>query len=281
MAELTYFAPAKLNFSVLLRSADTNGYHPLRSLVQALDWGDTVEFDSEDEDRLDVVGADLPTDGSNLIWKAVDALDRTRPRLAIRLVKRIPSAAGLGGGSSDAAATLRAMQELCKIKDDEVFDAASRVGADVSFFLTGGTAWMEGYGERITPLDTLAGFAVAVVVPPFELPTVDVYKRWDALGDPEGEEVSGRRLPPGLRSLGPIRNDLTPAAIDLRPELGDWLRDLSQQWDRPVLLSGSGPSVFGFFADEDEAGSAIAESPDEARFAIAGSPASTGVIRVD
>ncbi len=281
MAELTYFAPAKINFSLLLKPADTRGYHPLRSLTQALEWGDTLEFDSEDEDRLEVVGADLPTDGSNLVWKAISTVGGKRPRLAIRLTKRTPTAAGLGGGSSDAAAALRAMQELCRLREEIVVDAAPKVGADVAFFLTGGTAWMEGYGERITRLDRLEGFAVAVVVPPFELPTPDVYGRWDRLGGPEGEEISGRRLPPALRSLGPIRNDLTPAAVDLRPELGDWIRDLSEMWGRPVSLSGSGPSMFGWFADEDEAESAVAEAPSEARCTVATTMSPDGVTRLD
>jgi 4-diphosphocytidyl-2-C-methyl-D-erythritol kinase len=281
VADLVYFAPAKVNFSLLVAAADSTGYHPLRSLTQALDWGDTVEFDSHDEDMLEVVGDDLATDGSNLIWKAVASLPGPRPRLSIRLTKRTPLAAGLGGGSSDAAAALRAMQELCRLDDEAVFAAAPRVGADVTFFLVGGTAWMEGYGERITRLDPLMGFSIAIVVPPFELPTPDVYRRWDQLGGPEGDEISGRRLPPALRELGPIRNDLTPAAVALRPELGDWIRDLSELWERPVALSGSGPSVFAWFSDEEEARAAVSEAPDDARCAVAASPSGDGAVRVD
>jgi 4-diphosphocytidyl-2-C-methyl-D-erythritol kinase len=99
---------------------------------------------------------------------------------------------------------------------------------------------------------------VAVVVPPFELSTGDVYRRWDQLEGPVGREVEGRRLPPGLRSYGPLRNDLTPAAIALRPELDDWKEDLASTWERPVMMSGSGPALFGFFTDLDEARSASA-----------------------
>lgn len=283
MADLTFFAPAKVNFSLLLRSVDANGYHPLRSLTQALDWGDTLDVDAHDEDILEIHGADdLPTDGSNLVWKAISAVSCARPRLHIRLTKRVPAAAGLGGGSSDAAAALRIAQELCRLRDEEILAAAPGVGADVTFFFTGGTAWMEGYGERITRVDPpLQGFAVGIVVPPFELPTPDVYRRWDVLGGPEGVEVTGRGLPPALRELGPIRNDLTPAAIDVRPELGDWMRDLAERWERPVALSGSGPSVFGWFADEDEAMAAVGEVSGEARAAQAAGLLSTGVARLD
>jgi 4-diphosphocytidyl-2C-methyl-D-erythritol kinase len=101
------------------------------------------------------------------------------------------------------------------------------------------------------------------------------------MGGPEGPEISGRRLPPALRDLGPIRNDLTPAAIAVRQELGDWMRDLAELWERPVALSGSGPSVFGWFADEDEAAAAVAEVSGEARAARATGLASAGVTRLD
>lgn len=282
MGEIVLFSPAKINFSLLVRSVDANGYHPLRSLTQALAWGDTLEFQSEDEDALEIEGADdLPTDGSNLVWKAISALGGSRPRLHIRLRKQIPSAAGMGGGSSNAAAALRAMQEFCRLPDDEIRQVAPRIGADVPFFLTGGTAWMEGYGERITRLDPLTGFAVGVAVPSFELSTPEVFRRWDRMGEPVGDEIPGRRLPPQLRDMGPIRNDLTPAAISLRPDLGDWMRDLSERWERPVALSGSGPTVYSWFADHEEAESAVAEAPGDVRCRVAARLSPAGIERLE
>ncbi len=198
------------------------------------------------------------SEGDNLIWKAVSALDPPgRPALDIQLRKSIPVAAGLGGGSSDAAAVLAAMGELFGIDEASLLDAATRVGADVPFLLRGGTALMEGHGEWITALDPLSGFALGLAVPPFPLATADVYARWDDLGRPVGHVVDGSRLPPGLRAHDELRNDLTPAAVSLRPELADWITDLTGRWSRPVLMSGSGPACFAFFVDADEAAGAV------------------------
>jgi 4-diphosphocytidyl-2-C-methyl-D-erythritol kinase len=157
---------------------------------------------------------------------------------------------------------------------------APLVGADVPFFMMGGTAWMEGYGEKLSPVRIRPTYSVVVVVPPFELVTAEVYGAWDRLEQPTGVEVSTRRLPPDLRDLGPIRNDLTPAATTLAPELSDWMADLSDTFDRPVLMTGSGPALFAFFADEDEADSAVDSAPATARAAVAARPRLRGVAPV-
>ena len=279
MAEFDFFAPAKLNLTLQIRPPDRSGYHPLRSLTQTIEFGDTLLADPADEDRLRIDGADLPDDGSNLVWRALDTFGKGRHRLDLILEKRTPVAAGLGGGSSDAAAALRLGQELQRAKDESIYAAARTVGADVTFFLTGGTAWMEGYGEIITPLEPLSGFAVTVAVPDFELATPEVYRRWDRLEFPSGQKMPERALPPRLRSMGDFGNDLTPAALDLQPALGDWMVDLAERWERPVALSGSGPSVFAFFADLDEAKSAADAAPADSRARFAAELRDRGVER--
>ncbi|HEY5652410.1 MAG TPA: 4-(cytidine 5'-diphospho)-2-C-methyl-D-erythritol kinase, partial [Acidimicrobiia bacterium] len=96
-------APAKVNLALRVGRPRSDGYHPLESIVQAIDWVDDLKFGDADEDALVIDGADLPTDGDNLVWKAIDALSiEGRRALRIELTKRIPSGAGLGGGSSDA-----------------------------------------------------------------------------------------------------------------------------------------------------------------------------------
>lgn len=252
-----WVAPAKLNLDLRVGALDRHGFHPLRSLVQTIEWCDRLVVEENEEDHLEVRGADLPEGGDNLVWRAVEALALARrPRLHIRLVKAIPVAAGLGGGSSDAAATLRAVGDLLRLDGQRVTAAAQEVGADVPFLLSGGTARMEGHGERLTALEPLTGFAVGVAVPPFELATPDVYRRWDELGGPVGQELSGAALPPSLRRLDELRNDLTPAAASIRPDLEDWMADLAARWERPVMMTGSGPACFGFFVDPDEAADA-------------------------
>ena len=278
-------APAKVNLSLEVRSPEADGMHPLRSLVQAIEWCDLLEMEEGDEDHLQIDGADLPDDGDNLVWKAISALrqkiGQDRPRLDVKLTKVLPVAAGLGGGSSDAAAAMLALAALRKLPVDMVAEVAPTVGADVPFFLVGGTAWIEGYGERITEarIDT-DSWALAIAVPDFDLRTADVYQAWDRLEEPIGPALDGRALPPSLRERGPFRNDLTPAAMALRPELGDWIVDVAQTWERPVGMSGSGPSLFAFFADTDEAESAVKSLSKLVRAGQATRARRTGAVRV-
>lgn len=244
-------APAKLNVTLRVGRPRSDGMHPLESIVQAIDWTDDLRITEAEEDSLEIEGADLPTDGENLVWKAAQRF-HDRPRLSVVLTKRIPHGGGLGGGSSDAAAVIEALGPHVGVDAGDRREIAASVGADVPFFLTGGTARMEGVGERITRLDPLEGLVAVVGAPSFSLATPDVYRRWDRMGHPKGRRVESARLPPALRHLE-IVNDLTPAAIDLAPELGDLLESLGRHFERPVMMSGSGSAVFAWFADLDEA----------------------------
>lgn len=241
-----YEAPAKLNLSLLVSPPRADGYHPLESLVQTIEWCDQLEVsEGESEDSLEIVGADLAIE-ENLVLKAIEAVRATRkvPSLRLALRKSIPVEAGLGGGSSDAAAALLALDGA---------EVAGSVGADVSLFLTGGTLMMSGVGDVIEPMRSLADFAVAVVVPDFRLSTVDVYRRWDDLEGPEGEVVPAADLPPTLRDGMPLRNDLLPAALSVEPRLGDFMADVRAVWGTSVALTGSGSACFGYFGTLDEA----------------------------
>lgn len=273
-------AAAKVNLSLRVESPDASGMHPLLSLVQSFDLCDRLTVASAEEDALDLGDADLSEGRDNLIWRAVDVLraetGNTRS-MSLTLAKRIPVAAGLAGGSADAAATLVAAAELLGLPQPTVWEVAVRVGADVRFCLQGGFAWMEGHGDRLTALAPVpTDYALAVVVPPFALDTAAVYRRWDRMDEPRGEAVDGKHLPPSLRRFGPLVNDLYPAALDLRPDLGDWRAELIERWQRPVALSGSGPSLFAYFANQVEANEAVELAPTEARARFATRPASFG-----
>lgn len=273
-------APAKLNLSLRVLGVDAGGYHTLRSLAQAVSWFDTVEMERSTKDELTVEGGDVPTGGENLVWRAVEVLrtlggDRTPFR--IRLTKRVAAAAGLGGGSSDGAAALLLAASILDAPIDLVGAAAPKVGADVPFCLHGGFAVMEGRGELLTPLTPGDDYAVAIVTPPFELGTAAVYRAWDRLGDRRPRTFTGRSIPPSLREFTPLVNDLEPAAVAIAPELADWIAELSRRWDRSVLLTGSGPSLFSFFADVEEAEAALASAPPGARAEAYARPLATGV----
>ncbi len=265
-------AAAKVNLGLEVVGTDGDGYHRIRSLVHTIGWRDRLEVEAADEDRLVVDGPRI--EGDNLVWDAVQAVRAAtgdRRPFDIRLEKLIPIAAGLGGGSADAAAALVAACRIVGAPETLARRLAGGIGADVPYLLSGGFALMEGRGEQVAPLPAVGGFAVAVVVPPFTLSTPAVYQRWDRLDGPSGRDIPSGSLPPALRPYGPLRNDLEPAAIDLEPMLTEWIGELEALWDRPVMMSGSGPSLFAYCLDADEAAAVAAEAPAEAR-ARAGVP---------
>jgi 4-diphosphocytidyl-2-C-methyl-D-erythritol kinase len=271
---------AKVNLGLVVGSRAADGYHPITSLAQSVSWSDHLELHVAEDDDFTAEG--MAASESNLAWRAVMAVralaGSNRP-LSLQLSKRIPVAAGLAGGSADAAAGLGLTAALLGLRAD-LTAAAAELGADVPFCLSGGLAIMEGRGERLTAQRARGGYALGLVVPPVELPTPVVYERWDAMDEPVGPTMPDGALPPTLRDYAPLRNDLQPAAEAIAPEIADWRADLQRHWGRPVMMTGSGPTLFGFFLDEDEAVSAITGRSDEARAARAAVPVSQGWRRV-
>jgi 4-diphosphocytidyl-2-C-methyl-D-erythritol kinase len=251
---------AKVNLSLRVRGREASGLHPVASLVQSIDWSDRIILEDAEEDAFSVVGVTVPDDETNLAFRSLTLLrtvvERSRPA-RLELTKRIPVAAGLGGGSADAAAVLAVAAERCRLDPRARNALAPQLGADVAFCLRGGTARMEGFGEEITPVPPPGGYWLGVVVPPFELATAEVYRRWDDLDGPSGPALEAGDVPDSLREFAPLANDLYPAAVAESPELGDWAADLRERWGIPVAMSGSGPALFGFFGTEVEATEAV------------------------
>lgn len=253
-------APGKINLSLLVMSPRADGYHPVDSLVQTIEWCDVLEMEPVDEraDLMVVTGADQLDPDDNLVLRALREVrrDTAVPTLSIELAKNLPVAAGLGGGSSDAAATILGAGRLTGLASEVLTSIATRVGADVPLFLIGGSLRMGGVGDVVTPVEPLSGFSVAIVVPGFGLSTAEVYRRWDELGGLTGETVADQEAPPALRGGMPLRNDLLPAALSLEPLLGDFMADVRGAWGAPVCLTGSGSACFGYFATVEEASDA-------------------------
>jgi 4-diphosphocytidyl-2-C-methyl-D-erythritol kinase len=273
-----YESPAKVNLNLLVEAPRADGLHHLQSLVQTVGWLDQLDVEESEEDNLVIDGADLDPE-DNLVTRSLKAI-RARgfvPPLDIRLDKQIPIGAGLGGGSSNAAATLLAATETGRMPRSVAEEVAPSIGADVPLFLTGGTILMTGIGDQVESQRPLTGFAVAMAVPPFEISTVDVYRRWDEMEGPEGESIAPRLLPPGLREGMPIRNDLIPAAVGIEPALADFMADLRMQWGGPVLMTGSGSGCFGFFPDPEEAADAARSVENLCRAAVGTGLRSNGV----
>ncbi|MDH3605667.1 MAG: hypothetical protein OER12_01580 [Acidimicrobiia bacterium] len=274
---VTVDAFAKVNFGLIVGRRANDGFHSLTSLAQSISWSDRLKIGFSDHDEFIATGMDASED--NLAWKAlleVRAEAGSQRPITIELDKQIAVAAGLAGGSADAAAVVAVASNLLGVNGERSSALAGRLGSDVPFCLTGGLAILEGRGERITPQESAGGFALGIVVPPLELATVDVYQRWDELEGPEGVPLPTAALPPQLRSFEPLRNDLAPAAESLAPRVAEWRHELASRWGRPVAMSGSGPALYAFFVDEDEAASAIGDRPAGARATMAAVPVARG-----
>lgn len=252
-------AYAKVNLALAVYPAAADGFHPLRGLFQSVSLSDTITIEPASKDDVVVSNDETPSDATNLAWMAFDSTRRAaRMPGTARLVidKKIPTGAGLGGGSADAACVIGLMADRHGLDEEMALDIAAAIGSDVPFALTGGTAIVEGRGDRIEAQRPLTGFALCVVVPPFSLGTPNVFREWDRLGGPLGTAASDAELPPVLRGGLPIRNDLYPAALSLDARIGDWRDELMHLWGVSVHMTGSGSALFAFFASTDEAAGA-------------------------
>lgn len=255
MAGVTVLAPPKLNLRLLVSAARGDGYHPLRSLMVALDGiADRVSVAPSAERSVACPGIDGP---ANLAWAALDALEREAgqalPPVAVRIEKVLPTQAGIGGGSSDAAAVLLAVDRMLGLHlgEDRLERAAAEVGSDVPFFIRGGAQWATGRGDVLEPASAPA-FECVIVAPLVGLSTAAVYRAFDEM--PPTPDDDGVPPPPGAAGLATwCRNDLWPAARSLVPELADLHGGLVSSGASPALLCGSGSAIAGLTATADAA----------------------------
>lgn len=263
-------APAKLNLALHVRARRTDGYHELETLFAFVADGDSIllslRHPGENRDDEFVVSgpfaAALSGEGDNLVLRAVRAFDAAfgpGGPLRIELVKNLPVASGIGGGSADAAATLRALARLRGIALDEpaLFAIADGLGSDVPACLLGRTAIGTGRGEQLVPVEGLADTPVLLVNPGIAVSTAEVFRRWD--GVDRGPLPEGPLLDRALHG----RNDLEAPALAAAPVIGDLLDALrSQPGVTLARMSGSGATCFALFdaADgRDAAGAALRE----------------------
>jgi 4-diphosphocytidyl-2-C-methyl-D-erythritol kinase len=249
---------AKVNRDLRVLGKRPDGYHELDTIFQTIDLTDRMDFleREDDEVQLTIEGASLPVSEENLVLRAARAL-LARAGVTrgadIHLSKKIPVGGGLGGGSSNAAATLRALAALWKLSltDADLHALAAAIGSDVPFFLVGGRARGTGRGAILRPLADGPEEWLVLVFPPFSLSTAVVYA---ALSAPP---LTDSPRPSNLRSsdpsCGPDRNDLEPAAESLQGGLRRFRLALSDLGATSARLSGSGSTVFGVFGDEESA----------------------------
>jgi 4-diphosphocytidyl-2-C-methyl-D-erythritol kinase len=276
----TMLAPAKLNLCLYVGPKREDGLHEIRSLFEPLELADELKLSEAKADEVICEGID----GPDLTEKALEALRANGwdgPPLRIEVTKRVPVAAGLGGGSADAAAVLR----LARGRVEGLRAIAAEIGADVPSQLQPRACLVAGAGEVIEPAPPPAEHGVVLIPQPEGLATAEVYAEADRLGTPRGDaelEVIRRQLRDAVDEGGSpldyrehLVNDLQPAAISLRPEIEDALRALEGAGASHAMVTGSGPTAFGLYPTVDEALAAAEGLRDSIPGAIATAPLST------
>jgi 4-diphosphocytidyl-2-C-methyl-D-erythritol kinase len=262
-------AHAKINLDLRVLGTRPDGFHELRTVFQAITLHDTVECVPHDGPfMVQCEAAGVPLDETNLVWKAAQALwsGVRRPGpvrdVVVRLHKRIPLQAGLGGGSADAAATLVALAKLWQVpvRPSQMTDVAATLGSDVPFFLAGGTALGLGKGDEVYPLADLPMHWVVLLIPGFGVSSRDAYAWYDGERDmsrsvspPEPQHVPG----PWPSRAAQMVNDLEAAIARHHPEIDQMKIALRRAGALAAAMTGSGSTVFGLFQKRRDALAAV------------------------
>lgn len=262
MEQLIMKAYAKVNLALDVLGRRDNGYHDLRMVMQTVDLYDLLTFTPTDEPGVALTSnvSNLPTDGSNLICKAAALImEQFKPKMgvAIHLEKRIPMAAGMAGGSTDAAATLIALNELFGfgLSRDELCELGVLIGADVPYCILGGTALAEGIGEILTPLPPVPACPVVITKPDFGVSTKEVYENLDLslLEKHPDVDFMIQAIKEGdlKRMASYMRNDLESVTESRYPEIAAIKERMIASGAFASMMSGSGPTVFCLCESEE------------------------------
>lgn len=277
---LTLPAFAKINWVLRIAGRRPDNFHELYTIFQTVTLHDRLTFETLDDERLEIeCGADgIPTDETNLVHRAARALRERyglRGGARIRLEKRIPVQGGLGGGSSDAALALLALARLWKIETnrEELAGIGARLGADVPFFLTGGTALGTGLGTEIQPLDDVPTKPLVIATPDVGVATAEAYRMLNAPALTKAEMTinlpisrADAQIPDSLCEV--MRNDFEPVIFTLRPEIKCVRDTLLEKGAQCALMAGSGASVFGVFESREAAMRAKVAMQTETRWRV-------------
>ena len=273
---LTARAPGKVNLSLFVGAPREDGLHPLVSVVQPVTLADelTLEPGGQVDDEVLCPGVDGPNLAGRALALFREATGWDAPPQRLTIVKRVPVAAGMGGGSADAAAALRlAARAAGGARPELLHELAATLGADVPALLAGGRVLMTGAGERVHRLQDPDPFGLVIVTSAAGLSTADVYREFDRLGRTRTrDDLDAREAEARAGEPPPVVNDLEPAARGLAPAVERPLADLRAAGASAVMVSGSGPTVFGLFRtlaaarDAASATSGIAAAPAGAAF---------------
>jgi 4-diphosphocytidyl-2-C-methyl-D-erythritol kinase len=246
---------AKINLGIEVLGKRPDGYHDILTLFQSVDLSDVLEMEALAGGGVELAGDDpeVPWDASNLVHRAAMLLAEEagcRKGARISVAKSIPSGKGLGGGSSDAAATLVGLDLLwgLGLGRDVLHRLAARLGADVPYFLEGGLCLGEGRGDRLTPLPDLAPAWVLLAFPPFAVGTAGIYAAWRP-SLTSGDKPSKIRRFLENRDPGFLENRLEETIFRSHPQLEEYKRFFRSRGAAASLVSGTGSAVFGLFPE--------------------------------
>lgn len=261
MSELTVHAPAKINLVLKIIRKRADGYHDIQSILQKVSLYDTLVLKSDSRQGIRVTTDNplVPTNASNLAYQAADLFLRQQKivtGLSIHIKKRIPVGAGLGGGSTNAAATLAGLNNLlnCNVEQTALFSLGIKIGADVPFFINNMPAALaEGIGERLTPVKIDIPLWIIIVFPGFSISTKWAYENYKVLTN-TNKKINMLRHFKGVNDvIGVLGNDLESIVTRRYPEIQKIKHILLQAGACGALMSGSGSAVFGIFSDEQHA----------------------------
>jgi 4-diphosphocytidyl-2-C-methyl-D-erythritol kinase len=252
-------APAKINLFLRVLRKRADGYHDIVSLMQKITLYDELIFSPLPTGIvLNCPGSDLPTTEDNLVFRAAQSIFAYANYpygVEITLTKKIPLAAGLGGGSSDAATTLIALNKICSLdfNKNELMKLGAKIGADVPFFIFGNNALASGIGDQLKALQDLPKINLLLIKPQFELSTKMVYENLNLRLTRGKNNYSIPRFLKMGDIIRELHNDLESVSLEMHPELADLKKMLLRHGALGALMSGSGPTVFGIFRDGKEA----------------------------
>ncbi len=260
---ITLKSPAKINLHLRVLHKRADGYHEIATFFHAIDLSDEMDFRLEERGiHLETSGHPVPSGEDNLAYRAAAILmEEYRPGKGVHITirKRIPVAAGLGGGSSNAAAALSALNRLwnLKLKREKLFEHAASLGSDVPFFLSGPAALGRGRGEILSEVPPLGGIPLLLVIPRFQVTAAWAYSNLNLRLTKPVDDISMIQSLAGKEKIehwaSLLCNDLEPAVIERHPIIEQIKTELKSEGAQAVLMSGSGPAVFGLFKEESRA----------------------------
>jgi 4-diphosphocytidyl-2-C-methyl-D-erythritol kinase len=266
LSDLILFSSAKINLRLEILRKREDGYHEIETILQKISLYDELSFKITSQKGIQVAVDDpsIPTGAENLAYQAVLVLAESQkisPAISIHIKKRIPAGAGMGGGSSNAATTLRGLNTLLHfgLSDATLQKLAIQVGADVPFFLFSNTALARGIGEELHPLTLKQRLWFLVIYPNVSISTAWAYKQFKILTKKRKHIKFTDSIISLQDAISQLYNDLEAVVMPKHPEIEKIKNDLMQGGAKGSLMSGSGSAVFGIFTGKEDAEKALSQ----------------------